>query len=79
MFLEELQALALSIGVPEQRELIAALEQTPRDLSSLASSHAEVQINGQGAGATKPAIFKMSSISVSAGMRRTERTKERSA
>ena len=42
MVLKELQALALSIGsFPDQGEPIAALEQAPRSLSSVASSYAE--------------------------------------
>ena len=45
MILKELQALALSIGsFPDQGESIAALEQAPRSLSSVASSYAEDQI-----------------------------------
>ncbi len=45
MILKELQALALSIGsFPDQGEPIAALEQAPRSLSSVASSYAEDQI-----------------------------------
>ncbi len=45
MVLKELQALALSIGsFPDQGESIAALEQAPRSLSSVATSYAEDQI-----------------------------------
>lgn len=50
MILHELQTLALSIGAfPDQREPVAALEETPRNLSSFpASSYTEEQIVGRG-------------------------------